>query len=612
MPNTKQIILIAGPSACGKSTLQQQIEEGRCPALCRQLNIADPATWFYTSVRDVIQYNQFEQHSQLVIHCDLYNRATLKRLRALISDRHPIRSLTLITSQQTLLARNSRRIRGELTNLFTPRTFHESTRKIRGQKTRQKWNKDTETLRSTYQRWFDLLDEYSIPSFWIDSTAIDNPIAHPLSGNREIALKNLQPNPPLPGIGKTSRTLFNLWKPRGPAPDTICVLPWRHLHVQETGRIKLCCAAKNSHPLGHAYTDSLIELFDSPQMKRVRKDMFDGTIPSECKACFKNERTGSVSLRQFYNESYSSLVAQIRNGKMEPELRALDLRISNACNLKCRSCSAASSSAWFGDQQSLYPDRPVTPLISLEDSGPFKTQLTALLDRGLDELHLAGGEPLITDFNYRILDRLIEMRQTATALYYDTNLNTLTHNGRNILELWKHFDRLHISLSLDATGKQGEYIRHGLDFEKWQTNLRRLKETVPHASLRLHMVVSVFNIASLPRHLEHICSEPFVEQNQIGFTFLSGPPHLCVQIFPRHLKKRFAHTLHREIASNPAYCPSLRTAAKNLIRFMKACDRTEELDEFRRVTALLDQRRNEDAWELFPELRDILSAPESR
>jgi len=499
--------------------------------------------------------------------------------------------------------------------------------KLRSFKMRQKRNKNLADLRTLYHRWFDLLDEHKASTYWIDSSSLKNPSARPLNNDRQPVLNLLQrpaSTSTFPSIGKQIQNFSKHWKKQArpnavrskgwktkPAQDAICVLPWMHLHVQETGRIKLCCASKNSLPLGNAKTDRLTERFNSPQMQKVRDQMTRGIIPPECKSCFKNERTGSVSLRQFYNGTFSTLVEQIRAGEQKPELRALDLRISNACNLKCRSCSSASSSAWFSDQQALYPDRPTDRLVTLEESEPFNIQLSALLDRGLDELHLAGGEPLITDFNYRLLDRLIESGQTNTSLYYDTNLNTLTHNGRDILKLWKHFSSLHISLSLDATGAQGEYIRHGLDFERWKTNLHRLKKEVPHASLRLHIVVSVFNIATLPKHLERICAEPFVQPKLIGFTFLIGPPHLCVQILPKHLKKNIARNLRRNIVNNPAYSPNLRTATNNLIRFMNAKDRTEELDEFRRITSTLDQRRNENAWDLFPELRDILAAPSS-
>lgn len=611
MQTAKQIILIAGPSASGKSTLQDQIKNNRCPALCKQLGITPPSDWLFTSLRDLFNDNQLEQHNRLIIHCDLYNRGTWNRLESLLNQAPRIQALTLCTPQTVLRTRNAKRIRSELPRLLNPRTFRQARQKIRGRKTRQKWNQNIDTLRATYHRWFDLLDKHNTPSSSrIDATAIDNPVATPLGDNRDVLLKKLRSSKNIPTIGRIRRIFSKVWKQKTtPPPDTLCVLPWMHLHVQETGDVKLCCASKKSHILGNVQTDRILDLFHSSPMQQVRQSMLNGTIPPECKACFKIERTGSVSLRQFYNRSFTTRLERIEKGKEPPHLRALDLRISNACNLKCRSCSAASSSAWSADQRTLYPNRPVEPLITLEQSEPFKAQFTALLERGLDEIHLAGGEPLITGFNHQILDQLIESGQTKTTLYYDTNLTRLTHNGRNILTLWKHFDNLHISLSLDATGAQGEYIRHGLDYEQWSTHLRRLKQEVPHAALRLHMVLSVFNIATLPRHLERICAEAFVDPARIGFTFLSGPPHLCVQILPRHLKKKFTRTLRRHIVNNPAYSPNLRTDTKNLIRFMNAADRTDHLDEFRRTTALLDQSRNENAWELFPELRDILQAP---
>lgn len=108
----------------------------------------------------------------------------------------------------------------------------------------------------------------------------------------------------------------------------------------------------------------------------------------------------------------------------------------------------------------------------------------------MDELHLAGGEPLLIDFHYRILERLIKNGHTATKLYYDTNLSTLTHKKWDVIKLWKKFENIKLSLSLDGVDAQGEYIRHGLKYDHWKKNVNSVKSETPHVQRVMHFVIA--------------------------------------------------------------------------------------------------------------------------
>ncbi len=179
----KQLIIIAGPAASGKSFLLNKIRNGHCPALCEQLGIDDPGSWHFTTVFQLMELQTIQQ-SKIITHCDLYNEKIIDYAAALLSASDNTITVTLCPSPATLSARNRKRIKKRTAEFFQNPT--QPIRKIKWIRTlwhRQTINTNKTRLRRIYNSWFSLLERHATTDYRIDSNEMDNPVAIPLKNH---------------------------------------------------------------------------------------------------------------------------------------------------------------------------------------------------------------------------------------------------------------------------------------------------------------------------------------------------------------------------------------------------------------------------------------------
>ena len=94
----------------------------------------------------------------------------------------------------------------------------------------------------------------------------------------------------------------------------------------------------------------------------------------------------------------------------------------------------------------------------------------------VEYIHFAGGEPLITDEHYKVLEKLIERGRTDITIRYSTNFNQLKYKKYDVIEMWKHFKHIQLMTSLDDYGDRYNYIRNGGEWNNVIENYKKLKE----------------------------------------------------------------------------------------------------------------------------------------
>ena len=127
--------------------------------------------------------------------------------------------------------------------------------------------------------------------------------------------------------------------------SNVCPLPWTHLEVDVNGGASPCCLYKGSIPGVKVYKQSLSSIQQHEYMEKLRDKFRNGERPTECQSCWQEEDAGKTSKRQ--NSIYKmkkSLKHLTPNS--EPELKFIDFKLGNVCNLKCRICGSWSSSKW--------------------------------------------------------------------------------------------------------------------------------------------------------------------------------------------------------------------------------------------------------------------------
>jgi radical SAM protein with 4Fe4S-binding SPASM domain len=398
-----------------------------------------------------------------------------------------------------------------------------------------------------------------------------------------------------------------------------CILPWVHVAVMPNGSTYSCCLSDFKQPLGNINTTDLNEVWNGEKIKQLRVALNNGEKVSPCEYCYKREALGQKSLRQTSNEEWSNTFERINQMKEDGSLIKhnpiyLDLRFSNICNFKCRTCGPDFSSAWYGDYKKIKSqDFPVVQIDPQKKELLWK-QLISFLPN-LKKIYFAGGEPLIQEDHYRLLKELIKLGKTDIRLEYNTNLSVLEFHNNSVLELWNHFKDVHVNASLDGIGTHGEYIRHGLDWERFKTNRKLIKDKTPHVSFTVCWTLSVFNIFHIIPAIHFFIQDSFLSSGTNFFVNVLDEPEIYnARILDRSEREKVKILYHQFIDNflNKIDYPNkeqIKEALNYILNYLGEDTYPKERKAFWLYTRQLDRLRRENFLRLFPELQNLMLEP---
>jgi MoaA/NifB/PqqE/SkfB family radical SAM enzyme len=243
---------------------------------------------------------------------------------------------------------------------------------------------------------------------------------------------------------------------------TFCIYPWIHLHAYPTGEAYPCCHAEMAYPVGNCRHKTLEEIYYDAPMRELRKDMLAERMNPACGRCYEQEESGFFSGRKSANKHHGHHIKRIDDGKFQ--MSYWDVRFSNLCNLSCRSCGHIFSSSWYQDQAALAGPSWTENNKALNIAGRNKDDMWEQLLPHIDyveQIYFAGGEPLMMEEHYRILDELERRGRFDVRLIYNTNFTQTKLKDRVVFDYWRKFDSVAVGASLDAMGPRAEYIRKG-------------------------------------------------------------------------------------------------------------------------------------------------------
>jgi radical SAM protein with 4Fe4S-binding SPASM domain len=282
---------------------------------------------------------------------------------------------------------------------------------------------------------------------------------------------------------------------------TFCMFPWVHLNATPKGDVYPCCSNDYTDPVGNTKDNTLAEIFNSPKMKELRVDMLNERKNKICDFCYKHEEAGPYSFRNYSKEQFANRFDEIvpttqEDGTVDEfKMRYFDIRFSNICNFKCRTCGSEFSSKWGEEMKKNYdPNHPV--LIHVDDNkGTVLDEVLEHIEH-IDLAYFAGGEPLITDEHYTMLEAMIRKGRTDITLRYNTNASNIKYKKHDILDLWKHFKKIELSCSIDHYGERAEYMRKGTDWGKVEENLLTFRD-LDYVIFQMNTVFSIYNYSTI-------------------------------------------------------------------------------------------------------------------
>lgn len=387
-----------------------------------------------------------------------------------------------------------------------------------------------------------------------------------------------------------------------------CLLPWIHLHAFPDGRAYPCCLSDDKFPIGDLKKNTMQELWNCDGMKAMRKNMLEGRPSKECVRCYEQEAAGFVTVRNTTGQTFGHHIAIVDethdDGTLDRfELRYYDVRFSNICNFRCRSCGGTFSSNWHSDEVKLYGKQGQAITFAGRTEEDMWEQMQEHIPY-LEKIYFAGGEPLLMEEHYRLLNELIKQGRTQVHLVYNTNLSKLAFKDQSVLDLWKHFPTISIGASLDASGARAEYMRKGTDWAEIVANRRKILEQCPHVDFYISATVSLFNAWHVSDFHKEWADMGLIRPTDFNINILQGPSWYRVDILPEEIKEAIRVKVQRHLTWLEPNDKLTRATGgyKSLLNFINGTRPEKDLHSFFNITRDLDKLRNEDFFETFPEL----------
>lgn len=348
-------------------------------------------------------------------------------------------------------------------------------------------------------------------------------------------------------------------------------MPFVGMQASHIGN-KLCCSA------GHIIQGSVKEFWQSDYIKGVRQKMLKGEVVPECRACYQHEAQDQLSMRQHYNNLFKDKVQQ-------DDPQYFDLDFSNLCNLQCIMCGPDRSSQWSKE----LGHKQVKPISQnaieeiLEMSGHVK------------HLSLQGGEPsIMPEFEY-LLQKLVDTGLSKNITI--DCISNLTNVKRKFYTLLESFKHVAINVSVDAYGRQNDYIRFPSNFETIEKNLHELSKKRLQVNLQITIqVLSMFKFYDFLKWIAKMHDAFQTQEKKLGLnvSFVHFPKILDITTAPNTLKREFVNQItlfknENTTKFDTKFTISMRNLEKTLVQqhqkenIQATIDYIEKLDQRRSI-----------------------------
>lgn len=237
---------------------------------------------------------------------------------------------------------------------------------------------------------------------------------------------------------------------------TKCAAFWNHTNLRNDDRVFACCRFKE--PI-QKFNGDLDAVLHSKEYEILRNSDVE-TLP-QCSKCLHEEQLGKQSLREKFNEQYST---------NEIKLKYVEIGFDNICDLACDGCWDEWSHTW-----------------ALKKNIPIKQAIKNIreitnLPVDLEKIVFLGGEPLMTNRHKKFLHQLSAL-DTVSVEYHTNGMHQIDNETHDLLSRCK---QVNIIVSIDGYGKLNESVRSN---SAWQTvsdfaiSTREKYHTIVHTTI---------------------------------------------------------------------------------------------------------------------------------
>jgi organic radical activating enzyme len=323
------------------------------------------------------------------------------------------------------------------------------------------------------------------------------------------------------------------------------------------------------HPPAHKADIQIVKfnpkaIHNTPQKKEDRRKMLAGERPSGCEYCWKIEDMGvdAVSDRPYKSMTYTEealLEATRTPVDQDVDLQTLEIAFDRTCQFACSYCNPAFSTTWVKDIKKNGPYVNLVTdgrghfthvhehdqLFDFHETNPYIEAFFAWwesdLHRTLKELRITGGEPLMSGHTWKLFDWFKANKNKSTCqLAINSNLGFGQDVVQRMLDSTEGV-KMMLYTSNESVGPHAEYIRDGLEWSQWISNMEFLLKA-ERMRLSVMMTINALCLESLPEMLDQVMAwKKTYGQWHINFSLniLRFPSFQSALTLPDHVRQEY-------------------------------------------------------------------------
>ena len=394
---------------------------------------------------------------------------------------------------------------------------------------------------------------------------------------------------------------------------TFCPLLFQHLATHPHGGCTHCCIVDHHNAMGssrdqHKYfynlnRDTVHDVMNSESYRTARLQVLQEQEPPACWRCYDDERRGVRSKRQDEIEHYPDYTVEHARSQIDEhgyianvQLDFVELRLGNICNAACRTCNPASSSKWVQEYQELQNkvsfdmmDYSFMNGFRWPEREEFWDDLLQHCDN-VKTFYINGGEPTLIKQHFAFLQKLIDRGRTNIKLWYNTNM---TNMNADIIELWRKFDNVKVSFSIDDLAERNYYIRYPSDWSTIMTNVDMLvKEDF---EIDITQTVSFMNYSNLSNFYRFFKFDRGID---VHLNPVYIPDYLSPAVLPKEMRDRIHETFPTDYGNVNEF--------EHLKKLYSGPDQPEQWQKAIEYTRALDNIRNQKIGDYLPEFKLLI------
>ena len=392
---------------------------------------------------------------------------------------------------------------------------------------------------------------------------------------------------------------------------TFCLVPWISMMLHTNSQVRPCC--ESNETVGNSSKSTLEEIWNDQPLCQMRTDMLAGNRIKSCQVCYDKESIGRDSLRKSVNRRFAKHVAKVDStqddGKLPKfELNYIDARFNNLCNLACLMCNPTNSSSWYQPavRFGMIDRSQKALLIAGRNEKDIFQQLMSTIDT-VERVYFAGGEPLMIDQFYQIVEELDRRGKHDVELVYNINMTKNKLKDKSIFDYWKNFKNISIGASLDGELERGEYLRVGTYWDDVVEFRHEMIKRRPDIDFYVSATLTLINALHLPDFHRSWVEQGLIEPKDFNIQPLYQPEYLRADSSPEKLKSAIANKYAEHLNWLRPNDPMGRAtysfeSALNYVNTQRPFDPELFWNEVKK----LDDYYGQDLLTVFPELVDLL------